>query len=174
MPKIFFDHHSSTFVDEAVLSEMIPLLSKQRGSYLQPQSIYQQSRHALVDAFDVIKKSVGATEKEIFIFCASREEAISHVYDHVYKQVVRETGRNHLITLACEDAPILMGIQKLEKLGCHSTLIPIEMDKTLCEQDFVDVISPRTALITLSLAHGSTGVIQSLESLKEICEKTRD
>lgn len=168
MNKIYLDHHSMSQPDAQVIAQMLPYFKDKWGSYLQPHDEGQKLFPDLLKAYASLRDIVGATEEDKLVFTSSRAEAVAHVYDHVYRQVVRDSGRQHLITLHGEDAPILMGLKKLESLGCHATYLNADQTGSVQVQEILDALNPRTALVTFTLAAGMTGVIQSLQGLREV------
>lgn len=168
MKKIYFDHHSMSKPDEVVIAQMLPYFVEKWGGYLQPHEEGQKLFLPLQKGYESLFKLLGAKGEDTLVFTSSRAEAIAHVYDHLYRQVVRESGRHHIITLNSEDAPILMGIKKLEYLGCHVTYLNVGASGTIPVQEIIDAINPRTSFISLSLASGMSGLIQDLSGLKEV------
>lgn len=169
MKRIYLDHHSTTKPDEQVVAQMLPYLTDKWGSYVQPHDEGQKLIPDIIGAYEKIKDLVKVTDEATVVFTSSNVEAINHVLDHVYRKVVRESGKNHLIALSSDVAPILMPLKRLEPLGCHTTYLPAGQSGSISIQEIEDAITPRTALITLSIANGMTGVIQNIEGLKEIC-----
>ncbi|MCH9634500.1 MAG: Cysteine desulfurase IscS [Chlamydiae bacterium] len=171
MNRIYLDHHSASKLDERVLAHMLPYFQEKWGSYSQPHEEGQKILPDILKAFGIIKDFISLTDSETLILTSSPVEATNHVYDHVYHKVVRETGRNHFITLESEQAALLMPLKKLESLGCYTTYLTVNNTGSTPVQGILDAITPRTAMITLSLANGITGVFQDLEGLKETCDQ---
>lgn len=171
MDEIYLDYHTTTPIDEQVIAAMQPFISQKWGNYLQSHRKGQELTAPLTAAFKSIYALIDADEnQENFIFTSSNQEAVAHVFQIVYKNAVHAQGKNHLITIAIEDAPILMNMKKMEGYGCKSSYLPLTDQGIIDEKKIIEEITPRTSLISISLAHGALGIIQPIEKIKEICK----
>lgn len=170
MTEIYLDNHTTTALDPQVIEVMGPFLSTFWGNYLQPHQKGQELIKEIHQAYQLIYDLIKAdpVEDEL-IFTASCEEAISHVYHMVYKNQVQGQGKNHFLTLATEDAAILMNLKKLEPMGCLTHHLELNDEGVIKVDKIAEAITPRTAMVSLSLAHGLTGIVQPIEKLKELC-----
>lgn len=91
----------------------------------------------------------------------SRTEAYTQLFLSHYINVVRETGQNHVIA---EEAG------QLEKLGLGVKLLPLEQ---LRKETLLEMVTPRTSLLSLSWADPFTGVIHPLEDLIAFCREKK-
>ena len=105
----------------------------------------------------------GAQPEDRFIFTSSGAEAIQQVYWSVFSERSRKEGKCHYLTTSLEDASILLGMKRLEELGCFVKTVPFE--------ELLDHINPRTALVSISSAQGLTGVIHPLEEIAKACRE---
>ncbi|MCH9632061.1 MAG: Cysteine desulfurase IscS [Chlamydiae bacterium] len=171
MKEIYLDNHTTTAPYPKVIEVMKPYLTKRWGNYLQPHQKGQELISDIHKAYEKIYDLIGAdiSEDELF-FVSNSEEAISTVYQIVYQESVQNQGKNHFLTLAVEDASILMNLKKLESLGCSTFNLDLNEEGLIQVDKIAEAITPRTALVSLSLAHGLTGLIQPIEKLKELCK----
>jgi len=100
-----------------------------------------------------------------FTFTHSGAEAIASVHWTVFLEVARKTGKCHFITSAGEDAAMLQSLKRLEELGCFVKIAPLNEEGQIDVAKLKELISPRTALISISMAHALTGVIQPIEEI---------
>lgn len=165
---LYFDNHSvAKPIPE--LAEIVAKFSHDDwGSYTQPHPFGQKLLTQLKEAYEKLYQALGLTEKDTVIMTASGSEAVSQVFESIYFHTVKETGKNHLLTLSTENAPIILAMEKWEKLGCKKDLIAVNELGYLEPERLVEAISPRTAILSLSLAHGLSGVIQPLDMLLPI------
>ncbi len=171
MTDIYLDHHTTSCLDPAVKDVMLPYLDKKFGNYLQPHSKGQELVVDLQNAFQSLYQLIGAdAQSDTIIFTSSCEEAISHAYQIALKNKVQQEGKNHFLTLQSEDAAILMNLEKLKSFGCHVHMLEQLQEGILDEEKIIEAINPRTAMVSLSLASGLTGLIQPIEKLKEVCK----
>lgn len=170
MRLIYLDHHTATYVDPQVIEVMKPYMENYWGNYLQPHIKGQELTHPIKEMYQTLYKLIGADPNEdTILFTSSREEAITQAFQIGYQNGMQESGKNHFLTLQVEDASILMNAQRLKDRGCMTEYIPLKSSGVIDVDKIIESISPRTAMISLSLAHGLTGIIQPIEKLKEIC-----
>jgi len=112
---------------------------------------------------DFLYDLVNAQKEDLFFFTSSGAEAIQQVYWSVFLEVSRKEGKCHFLTTNLEDASTLLGMKRLEELGCFI--------KTANYCDLTNLINPRTALVSISLAQGLTGIIHPLEEISKICKE---
>lgn len=113
----------------------------------------------------MISHLVGAGEEDRFVFTSSAAEAVNQVLWSLFLEVSRKTGKCHYITTALEDAPTMQMLKRLEDLGCYVKIAPVNAQGQVDLQQLEALISPKTALISMTMAHGLTGVVQPVEEI---------
>lgn len=168
---IYFDNSITSRPSEKAVSEMMPFLTEHYGAVMSPHKMGQEVCLQMNNAAEEIIKLLGGREKDRFIFTSSGAEAINQVYFSVYFGVTEKTGKNHFITTSTEEAPFLMGIERLEKMGCVAKIVSPDAYGQLTEDNLTDAITSRTALVSISLANGMTGVLQPVEEIAALCRE---
>lgn len=113
---------------------------------------------------------LGAGPEDRFCFAPSGGSAIHTIFLSHYMDFVRKTGRNHILTLpGCETA-VQSSMRQLEHLGCCEKELPLNAQGQLVPAALEEAIKPRTSLLSISWAHGLTGVIQPIDEIAEICK----
>lgn len=118
-------------------------------------------------AVEEIGDLLGASDHHLTL-TAGREEAHFQVLHEYYVDVIRQTGRTHIITLESEQRSIVEGVKRLEKFEVQGKFLPEEQ---LTAQALQEVIRPRSSLLSISWAHPQTGVIQPIHDLIAICKE---
>jgi cysteine desulfurase len=113
----------------------------------------------------------GARSSDIFVFTSSGAEAITQILWSVFLNISRKTGKCHFITSNIEDAPTLQMMKRLEELGCFVKIAPVNEKGEIDVEKLKELITPRTALISISMAQGLTGVIQPVEEIATIAQE---
>ncbi|MDE3045758.1 MAG: aminotransferase class V-fold PLP-dependent enzyme [Verrucomicrobiota bacterium] len=114
---------------------------------------------------------VGAEIADRFVFTSSGAEAINQVHWTVFLELARKEGKCHFITSAFEDAPMTQSLKRLEELGCFVKIVPFTREGQIDFVRLAELISPRTALISISLAQGLTGVVQPVEEIAKLAKE---
>lgn len=128
----------------------------------------REERHAPLEA---LYELVGAASNDRFVFTHSSAEAINQVLFSVFLEISRKTGKCHFITSALEDPPTLQMLQRLETLGCFVKIAPVNAKGEIDVAKLEELIGPRTALISICMAQGRTGVIQPVEEIALLAKK---
>lgn len=171
MKRIYLDYHTTAPLSLKAYEAMKPYLEDKWGNYLQPHEEGQRQVQAIQKGFETLQNLLNFDESYTPIFTSSSPEANNQAFHTVYERVIKETGRNHIISLVTEDASIMLPIQELEEKGAHVTWITIDQKGHFDPKDILNAITPRTSLISFALAHGLTGVYHDeLEEIQKVCK----
>lgn len=162
----------------------IELDSSSRGFFLEEAHLfsdvsflYQKKRRRqelkpyVEKALSSLYALAGASDEDHFIFTSSHTEAINHLLFSIYLDVSRKTGKNHFVTSVISEAPQIMGMSRLQEMGAQFDLASVNSQGKTTRALIEEAISPRTALVSLSLANGLTGVLQPLEDISALCKE---
>ncbi|MBI3508926.1 MAG: aminotransferase class V-fold PLP-dependent enzyme [Chlamydiia bacterium] len=119
----------------------------------------------------IIRDLVGASSEDAFVFTSSGAEAVTQVLWSVYMEAARKEGKCHFLASALEDLPTMQMLKRLEELGCFAKIIPVTPSGEIDLKKLPELISPRTALLSVQLAQALTGVIQPIEELVRITKE---
>ncbi|WP_213318036.1 aminotransferase class V-fold PLP-dependent enzyme [Chlamydiifrater volucris] len=80
-------------------------------------------------------------------------------------------GRSHFLVPSHDQQTLITSICRRHIEGAsYDWIIPNKMG-IITEESFIDSLSPKTLMVSLSLANGLTGVIQPLNFIKNICKE---
>lgn len=168
---IYLDAHSATKPCTAALERMAPYLHEQWGASFAPHKMGQELIAALAPRYQMLYDLVGAKEKDAFIFTSSGAEAVNQVFWSVFLEKARKEGKCHIIVSGLEDAPTMQCAKRLEELGCTIKIAPVDAQGQIDAAALTALINPRTALISVAMAHGLTGVIQPIDAIARIAKE---
>lgn len=171
MPSIYLDNSTTTKPSERSISQMIPFLTDHWGTPSQPHQKGQELFSYLTESYKTLYQFLGAKEEDQFVFTSSGAESVNHVISSVYREVTLQTGKNQFLISVLSEAPALMASERLDPLGCVSKMIDVDKRGMITAKHLAEAISPRTALVSIPLANGLTGVIQPLEEIIELCKQ---
>lgn len=120
---------------------------------------------------DSLYALAGMPLTDLFTFTSSGAEAVNQVLFSLYFEVARKEGKSHFIASCIEDAPTMRALKRLEDLGCVVKIAPVDKTGRVDLAALVEMITPRTALISVTHAHGLTGVLQPIEELSFLCKE---
>ncbi len=169
MSRVYLDHHTATRPFPSSIEAMLPFFKEHWGTQTAPHQMGQDLFPALNKAMDLILESLGGSSEDRFYFFHSGIDAIAHLYLTHYFDSIRNTGKNHILTTNIEEAASLMSLKRLEEMGCHGKILPVNAQGQLTKATLEDAIGVRTSLLSISWANGLTGVIHPLADIAEVC-----
>lgn len=168
---IYLDNSMTTRPSQNAVSKMMPFYTNQWGVPSAPHLMGQELFPALKESWASIYKMLGAQETDTVVFTSSGAEAVNHALLAAYLDVTIPTGKNHFITSHIDEAPAIMSIGRLEKMGCVGKMVHPNASGQITAQNIADHITPRTAMVSISWANGLTGVIQPVAEIAKLCEE---
>ncbi len=168
---LYFDNQAIARPSEAVLRKMVPYLREKWGNPTRYHQMGQELLPDIQEAYQSLYKLVGASSKNPFIFTSSGAEGVSQVILSAYFDITRKSGKNHFVTANTDEAPSILAMSRLQEAGCLFQMIPTNTQGQVTVQALTELLSPRTALVSLSWANGLTGVIQPVEEIAQLCRE---
>ena len=169
--EIYLDNSTLAKPSSHLINQMQPFLKRHWHSLTAPYLKGKEPFATIKRVLGEIRAFVGAHKRDSFIFAASGGEATAQVYMSAYIDHLAESGKNHILTTAVEEAPIFLSGQRLEKLGCVLKRAPLNENGQLTRDNLEASLSPRTGLVSLSWANALTGVIHPIWELAELCHE---
>ena len=121
--------------------------------------------------YQVLYELAGASYDDLFVFTSCGAEGINQVHWSVYQERAKKEGRCHFVSISVEGAPILQSLQRLEMFGCYAKIAPVDKEGKADLNALKELIGPRTALVSLSIAESLTGVFQPIAEIAEMAHK---
>ena len=126
---------------------------------------------ALREAYLALYALAGARLENHFIFTSSGAEGINHAIFAAYLDITRKTGKNHFLCTSLDEAPAIMAMSRLQELGCLFQMIPANPECQITPKEVAEMLTPRTAMLSMSWVNGLTGVVQPVSSIAKICKE---
>ena len=169
--RIYLDNSTTTRVSEKTVSKMLPFFHERWGAPSSPHAMGQDILPAIKESLQSIYALLGAKGSEGFVFTSSGAEAINHVFQAVYHDITRLTGQNQFVTSNIDEAPAMMAVGRLEEWTCVGKMLKANASGQITPQAVVDMITPRTALVSLAWANGLTGVVNPIAEISAVCRE---
>lgn len=126
---------------------------------------------AIQEAYTQIYAFVQACPGDHFVFTSSGAEAVNHAVFSAYLDIARKTGKNHFLCGELDEAPAILALTRLQELGCVFQMVPANSEGVITKEAVQEMITPRTAFLSLSGANGLTGTIQPTQEIGELCKQ---
>lgn len=166
--RIYLDNAASTPITDEAFKEMIPYLTTHYGNPSSLHALGYESNKAIKLARNRVSSIIGAKASEI-IFTGSGTEADNiAIKGAAYYVRRRNRYKNHVITSAIEHDAVLESCIDLENNGFKVSYLPVNRDGLIQKEKLVELVSDRTALVSIMLANNEIGTIQPIQELVRI------
>jgi cysteine desulfurase len=162
---IYLDHASTTPVDPAVASAMLPWHTEQYGNPSTVYSLGLTAARAVQEARESIAQAIGSDPEEIYFTSGGTESDNWAILGTAEAQ--QKKGR-HLITSTIEHHAVLESMEYLEKHGCEITRVPVDGGGLVDPESLRRALRPDTILVSVMHANNEIGTIQPLAEIGKI------
>ncbi len=165
---IYLDNAATTKTSPEVLEAMMPYFTQFYGN---PSSIYSfanEAKKAVMDARDLIAKTIGAKSNEIY-FTAGGSESDNWAIKGV-ASAYSDKGK-HIITSRIEHHAVLHTCEYLEQLGYEVTYLNVNEYGIVDIEELKKAIRPDTILISIMFANNEIGTVQPIEEIGKLCHE---
>ena len=164
--QVYCDNAATTPVNSEVLNEMLPYYSK---SYGNPSGLYmlsQDSKAAIEFARDKIAKVINCESSEI-IFTSGGTESNNLAIKGLCLPV-KNNSQNEIIISTIEHHAVIHPSEQLKKIGYELKYSNVNDEGMIDIENFKNLITEKTKLISIMLANNEIGSIQNISNLVQI------
>ena len=164
---IYFDYNSTTPIAPEAQEATLPFLSEYHGN---PSSQYPIGRAV----FEVLEEarfhlaSLIRCERSEIVFTSGGTESCNLALLGTAMQVAPR-GAGHLIVSSIEHPAVMQSARFLESVGYGLTIIPPNQDGIIDPESIVEAIQEDTFLVSVTMAHHETGIVQPIAQIAERC-----
>lgn len=166
METIYLDHNATTPVDPEVVEAMLPYL---RGTFGNASSVHfagRDAKVALENSREQIAEFINCQPAEL-VFTSGGTESDNMAIFGVMRYLKKR--RNHLIIAASEHHAVLEPAEHLhEQEGFELDVIPVDKEGFVSPDALRNVVTEKTALVSVMHANNETGVIQDIRALSDV------
>ena len=166
MDSIYFDHASTTPVDERVLEEILPYYRNNFGNADSAHQLGRDTKVAIEDAREKIAELIGAEPSEI-IFTSGGTESDNAII----KGVVSATRKTEIITSPIEHHAVIHPAESLKMHGCTVTYLEPDSRGMITPDQVDEAISDETAIVSLMHVNNEIGTILPINEISKVCRK---
>ena len=172
--KVYFDYAASTPVDPGVLNSILPYFGEKYGNAASIHSFGQEAQIAIDEARTKVANFFECSFSEI-IFTGSATESINLAIRGVIKAswAAVKDKKPHIITSRIEHEAVLDTCRDLEKEGVEVTILPVNADGFVKQEDVRSALKENTALVSIMYANNEIGTIQPIKEIGRIVKEVR-
>lgn len=168
---VYLDNNRLTPVDPQVKAVMEPFLEQPYGDLTALHDFGASTRKAYNEAVEKCYAGVHAPDSATLVFTSGAAEANSTVFMSTFLRFILTGRKNNIILSEREPLPTLELARFFEEQGCRVNYLPINGDGIVDPETLTDYITPRTALVSVSMVDAESGAINPVEEIAEICRK---
>lgn len=162
---IYFDNNATTAVSPEVVEAMMPYFGPGFGN---PSSMYPlggEAAAAVKKARGQVAALVGCEPREIiFTSCGTESDNTA-----IWSALRTQPEKKHFVTSRVEHPAIMSNVPLLRKMGYRVTEVGVDEKGKLLWDQFIEALTPDTALASFLWANNETGVIFPIEEMAEAC-----
>lgn len=169
--KVYLDNNATTMLDPSAYELMLPFLKDMYGN---PNSLHQwgsATHPALREAMDKLYAGLGANDLDDIVITSCATESINWVLKGIYFDHILDKERNEVIISSVEHPAVATAAQFLKSLGVKLIELPVNEEGVSTPQDLQNVISDKTALVSVMWANNETGMIFDIQKMAEIAHE---
>ncbi|EAL5903117.1 cysteine desulfurase, NifS family [Campylobacter lari] len=166
--KVYLDNNATTQLAPEAYELMKPFLKEHFGN---PNSLHQwgsATHPALKEAMDKLYIGVGASDLDDIIITSCATESINWVLKGVYFDKILNSDRNEVIISSVEHPAVAASAMFLKSLGIKVIELGVDHEGVSSVKDLKEVISDKTALVSIMWANNETGMIFPIEEMAQI------
>ncbi|EAH8201805.1 NifS family cysteine desulfurase [Campylobacter lari] len=166
--KVYLDNNATTQLAPEAYELMKPFLKEHFGN---PNSLHQwgsATHPALKEAMDKLYIGVGASDLDDIIITSCATESINWVLKGVYFDKILNSNRNEVIISSVEHPAVAASAMFLKSLGVKVIELGVDHEGVSSVKDLKEVISDKTALVSIMWANNETGMIFPIEEMAQI------
>ncbi|EAI0687268.1 cysteine desulfurase, NifS family [Campylobacter upsaliensis] len=166
--KVYLDNNATTMLDHSALELMLPYLKE---SYGNPNSLHQWgslTHPALRAAMDKLYEGLGASDLDDIIITSCATESINWVLKGAYFDYILDKERDEIIISSVEHPAVSGAAHFLKSLGVKVIELPVNSEGVSSVEHLREVISDKTALVSVMWANNETGMIFPIKEMAEL------
>ena len=168
--QIYADNAATTALSPKVLEAMTPYLTEIYGN---PSSLYRigaAAKEAVEESREKVASLIGAKSGTEIFFTSGGSESDNWAIKGVCK-ILKDKGKNHIITTKFEHHAVLHVCESLAKEGFEITYLDVYDNGIVKPEDVKNAIKDNTALVTIMYANNEIGTIQPIGEIGKICRE---
>ena len=167
--RIYLDHNATTPIEPAVAEAMDDAL---RNCFGNPSSVHaygQTAKAALDEGRSAVSNLINGQPSEV-LFTGSGTEADNLALRGI-AAAVQPGKKNHLVTSTIEHEAVLNTLKALSDSGWTTSLLPVDATGIVDPTSLKQVITDKTALVSVMHANNEIGTIQPISELAAIAHQ---
>ncbi len=169
--KIYLDNNTLTPVDKQVLEVAKPLLEEPFGDLHSLHLFGAKTRKLYNEAVEKVYAFLHSKDSDTISFTSGASEANSAIFMSIYFDYILSGRKDNIIISQREPLSILQLAEFLESQGVKVHRVPINKEGVIAPETLYDYLTPRTALVSITMVDPESGAINPISEIAQICKK---
>ena len=169
--RVYLDNNATTIVDPHVFAEMEPYFVQRYGNPNSLHAFASETHPALKTAMEKIYAGIHAPKEDSVVITSCATESNNWVLKSIYFEQILTGKKNHIIVSEVEHPSVIATAKWIESMGCKVTYLPINHEGLIEPEKLREVITDKTALVSIMWANNETGAIFPVYEIGEICKE---
>lgn len=165
---VYFDHNSTTPLDERALAAMLPYLRTHYGNASSRHEYGTQARKAVNLARAQVAAAVGVEPAQVVFVSGGTEANNAFV-----KGAAAQLTPSQVAVSAIEHPCVAKPAQELARVGWKLRKLAVDSEGRVDLADVEAALAQPTGIVSVMLANNETGVIQDVAAVAEIARKRK-
>lgn len=166
-PRIYFDHASTTPLDQEVLDVMLPFLKSNFGNASSVHWFGQVAAVAVENARRQTADFLGCRPNEIYFTSGATES------NNLVIRGLPQKGQ-HIIVSQIEHPSILEPAKLVERQGIEVTYLPVDQRGLISSADLKSAIKDNTVLVSVMYVNNEIGTIQPITEISQLLQESNE
>lgn len=169
--KVYLDNNRATTMDVQVKDEILPLLTNQFASPEAAHSCGTRIKAIISISEEKIRASIHAREQDTITYGLNSDALQCKLLLSSYLGHIITGQKNQIILSASESKFVLNTAQYIASQGCRVTLLPLNSDGIVDTSMLKQLITPKTALVSVTMVDPQSGAIMPIDEISQICKE---
>ena len=173
--RIYLDHAATTPVRPEVLDAMLPFLGIESfGNPSSGHSFGRSARSGLEAARKRVADALGARMREVLFTSGGTEADNQAILGCAISAHGGDLRGAHLVSSPIEHKAILAALHEAERVGAHTTLLPVDRNGIVSLEALDDLLAGKRAggkptVVSVMWVNNETGVVQPIAEIAARC-----
>jgi len=167
--RVYLDNNATTIVDPHVFAEMEPFFVQKYGNPNSLHAFASETHPALKTAMEKIYAGIHAPKEDSVVITSCATESNNWVLKSIYFEQIITGKKNHIVVSEVEHPSVIATAKWIESMGAKVTYLPINNEGIVEPEALREVITDKTALVSIMWANNETGAIFPVYEIGEIC-----
>jgi cysteine desulfurase len=169
--KVYLDNNATTKVDPEVLEYIKTFFTEKFGNPNSLHSYGAELHPFMLKALDSLYVGINASDDDDIILTANATESNNSVLKSVWINDIIHGEKNHIIITEVEHPSVSSVCAFLEEQGVRISYLKVDKQGVINPEDLYDIITDKTALVSVMWANNETGKIFPVKRVGEICQE---